>query len=81
MPKGYRLNFNLHSPEASCLSLQHALAEFAAEIFVREAQDALGLMPDEFCVSLYTEDPTLIFDACSQVGRIKSMRVEECSME
>lgn len=81
MVKKYRLRFTLHSSVACEESVKSTLAEFADTVCVEQMQPGNSAGSQEFTVSLYTEDPTLVFDACSQVGRIKCVRVEECEKD
>ena len=70
----YHLEFVLHAPNASLKAIQGSLGEFGEnlEITVAEEQQA-----GDFRVNLDAEEPTLVFDVCSQFGRISSARIEE----
>jgi dihydroxyacetone kinase-like predicted kinase len=71
----YSLEFILHAKDSSPKAIKCALAEFGVGLEVRECQEQ-----DESCnyqVSMITEDPTLVFDLCSQLGRIRSVKVHE----
>lgn len=71
----YVLEFILHAKDSSVKIIKNALAEFGSELTVAECQEQ-----GESCnyqVSMTTEDPTLVFDLCSQLGRIRSVKVHE----
>lgn len=71
----YSLEFILHSKSSSPKAIKSSLAEFGNELVVSNASTQ-----NESCdykVSMITEDPTLVFDLCSQIGRIRSVKVQE----
>lgn len=71
----YNLEFILHAKNSSPKAIKGALAEFGSELVVTEC-----CLPDEshnYQVSMSTEDPTLVFDLCAQLGRIRSVKVHE----
>lgn len=71
----YVLEFILHAKDSSPKIIKNALAEFSSDLIVGDCQKQ-----GESCnykVSLTTEDPTLVFDLCSQLGRIRSVKVHE----
>jgi len=71
----YALEFILHAKDCTPKTIQSALAEFGHDLVVSQA-----LAENENCnynVSMITEDPTLVFDICSQFGRIRSVKVHE----
>lgn len=71
----YVLEFVLHAKESSPKIIKSALAEFGSDLVVGDFQKN-----GESCnyqVSMITEDPTLVFDLCSQLGRIRSVKVHE----
>jgi len=71
----YVLEFVLHAKDSSPKIIKSALAEFGSELIVSDYQK-----PAESCnykVNMSTEDPTLVFDLCSQLGRIRSVKVHE----
>ncbi|MFA5351006.1 MAG: hypothetical protein WC357_06735 [Candidatus Omnitrophota bacterium] len=73
MTEKYRLEFILHAQNSSPKMIKSSLAEFGNELVVSQSQDQ-----DEKCdykVNMVTEEPTLVFDLCAQLGRIRSMRV------
>jgi dihydroxyacetone kinase-like predicted kinase len=71
----YTLEFVLHAKDSSPKIIKNALAEFGSELIVIDCQKH-----PETCnykVNMITEDPTLVFDLCSQLGRIRSVKVHE----
>ncbi|MFA6130229.1 MAG: hypothetical protein WC731_04505 [Candidatus Omnitrophota bacterium] len=69
----YTLEFILHTQNSSPKMIKSSLAEFGNDLAVSQCQEQ-----DEKCnykVSMTTEDPTLVFDLCSQLGRIRSVKV------
>jgi dihydroxyacetone kinase-like predicted kinase len=71
----YSLEFILHTQNSSPKVIKSSLAEFGNELVVSEYPEQ-----GERCnykVSMVTEDPTLVFDLCAQLGRIRSVKVTE----
>jgi len=71
----YTLEFILHAKDSSPKVIKSALAEFGSDLVVSDCQKQ-----QESCnykVNMVTEDPTLVFDLCSQLGRIRSVKVHE----
>lgn len=75
MPKFF-LEFIITTYNASKDSIKNSLREFGEELEIQDCSgsDASGR---DFKINLNTEDPTVIFDVCSQFGRIKSVKVNE----
>jgi len=71
----YALEFILHAKDSSPKIIKSSLAEFGSDLEVSQA-----LEQKESCnyqVKMITEDPALVFDLCSQLGRIRSVKVNE----
>lgn len=71
----YALEFILHAKDCAPKTIQSSLAEFGHDLVVNQSKEE-----NESCnynVSMITEDPTLVFDICSQFGRIRSVKVHE----
>ena len=71
----YLLEFVLHAKDSSPKIIKNALAEFGSDLTVASCQKQ-----GESCnyeINMTTEDPTLVFDLCSQLGRIRSVKVYE----
>jgi len=69
----YTLEFILHTQNSSPKMIKSSLAEFGNDLVVSQCQEQ-----DEKCnykVNMTTEDPTLVFDLCAQMGRIRSVKV------
>ena len=69
----YSLEFILHTKNSSVKIIKSSLAEFGNDLVVSLCQEH-----PESCnykVNMVTEDPTLVFDLCSQFGRIRSIKV------
>jgi len=69
----YALEFILHAEGSSSKIIKNALAEFGSDLVVGDCQKQ-GESCD-YKVTMTTEDPTLVFDLCSQFGRIRSIKV------
>lgn len=72
----YSLEFILHTYNVTASELKNALTEFVQDLSIGE-RPAEGGSGSDYGVKLVAEDPTLIFDICSQFGRIKSVKVDE----
>lgn len=72
----YFLEFILCAQDASCQMIKSSLLEFGENLKITDCDDALA-KGKNFKVNIDTQDPTLVFDACAQFGRIKSVRAEE----
>lgn len=71
----YGLEFILHAKDSSVKIIKSALAEFGSDLVVSDCQKQAESCNYE--VRMTTEDPTLVFDLCSQLGRIRSVKVNE----
>lgn len=68
----YTLEFILTAYATTPEALHDALAGLGDSVRIAPQQS-----PQEFKIDIVTEDPTLVFDACAEIGRIKSVKVEE----
>jgi dihydroxyacetone kinase-like predicted kinase len=69
------LEFILHAKDGSAKTIKNSLAEFGNDLVVSQASEQ-----KESCnykVNMTTEDPALVFDLCSQLGRIRSIKVQD----
>ncbi|MGA2775185.1 MAG: hypothetical protein ABSE81_03895 [Candidatus Omnitrophota bacterium] len=73
------MEFILHAHLSSQAAIKSSLSEFADKVEIGEPLDLSGASSD-FKVNVVTDDPTLIFDACSQFGRIKSAKINEAQV-
>jgi len=73
----YLLEFVLHAQNSSSSIIKNSLAEFAEALEINDSCRDINAKSRDFIVRLRTEDPTVIFDICSQIGRIKSVKINE----
>lgn len=74
----YRLEFILHVWNIPLQQVKSSLAEFGEILEITDCQDANSQGKD-YKININTEEPTLIFDVCSQFGRIRSVKVNEAT--
>lgn len=72
----YVLEFILQSRNTAGDSLKNRLAEFGEQLQIFEPEGIHDQVKD-FRVNIITEDPAVIFDICSQFGRIKTVKINE----
>jgi len=75
IPK-FKLDFVLHTYNTTLEAVKTSLAEFGEKLDVVEVVDA-SQKGKNFKININTEDPTVVFDVCSQFGRIRSVKVED----
>ncbi|MDD5568094.1 MAG: hypothetical protein WC578_02340 [Candidatus Omnitrophota bacterium] len=75
IPK-FKLDFVLHTYNTTLEAVKTSLAEFGEKLDVAEVVDA-SQKGKNFKININTEDPTVVFDVCSQFGRIRSVKVED----
>jgi dihydroxyacetone kinase-like predicted kinase len=73
----YVLEFILSVPSASPETVRNAITEFADSLEIIEAQQGDNQKARDFKINMLTDNPTVVFDACAQFGRIKSVKIEE----
>ena len=76
MPR-YDLQFVLSAYNLNIDTLRNNLREFGENL---EVEELTKNNPGDYCdfqVRISTLEPTLIFDSCSAIGRIKSVKIEE----
>ena len=71
----YSLEFILHAKDSSAKMIKSSLAEFGNDLVVSLLED--NKESCNYKVNMITEDPVLVFDLCSQLGRIRSVKVGE----
>ncbi len=71
----YKLEFTLHVYNTSLQAVKNSLAEFGENIMVSDSCGTQG-KGNDFFVSINAEDPELVFDICSQFGRIRSVKID-----
>ena len=72
----FTMEFILHADPSSKEAIRSSLLEFAEKVEVGEPLNQTELFAD-FRLNVITDDPTLVFDASSQFGRIKSAKINE----
>ena len=72
----YRLEFVLHTYNTSIEAVKNSLVEFANSLEIFDSSEGTE-KGNNFQITLKTEDPTLVFDICSQFGRIRSVKVND----
>jgi len=72
----FKLDFTLHTYNTNLETVKSSLAEFGELLDISEIKES-SQKGKNFKINVNTEDPTLIFDLCSQFGRIRSVKVEE----
>ncbi len=75
IPK-FRLDFTLHAYNTTLEAVKSSLEEFGEKLDIAEVVDG-SQKGKNFKININTEDPTIVFDLCSQFGRIRSVKVEE----
>lgn len=73
IPK-FRLDFILHTYNTTLEAVKSSLAEFGEKLDIAEVDDN-SQKGKNFKININTEDPTIVFDVCSQFGRIRSVKV------
>jgi dihydroxyacetone kinase-like predicted kinase len=70
----YLLEFIITTYNISEEAIKNSLTEFGESLEIHNCQPSQGKGRD-FKIHINTEDPTVIFDICSQFGRIKSIKI------
>ena len=73
----YKLEFILSTFNVDKQNVRNSLLDSAEDLEIIETLDKEINGPEELKINLLTNEPTIIFDICSQFGRIKSIKVEE----
>ena len=77
MKETYSLEFVLYAYQTSESVLKKSLAEFGCDIEVSRLEKNEPEKGDNFKVCIKTDDPLIVFDACAELGKIKSVKVNE----
>jgi len=72
----YYLEFILSAKNTSQEVIKNSLVEFGRDLKVVFLETAQADSP-EYKININAEDPTIIFDTCSQFGRMKAIKIEE----
>lgn len=73
----YQLEFILSTYNAVLKEIRASLENFGWNLEVLEVSDDESSKTGDFKILIHTQDPTLIFDLCSQFGKIKSVKIDE----
>ena len=70
----FNIEFILHAYNITIDQIKSSLTEFGDSLEIVDCMNSQE-KGSNFKVNISTEDPTLIFDVCSQFGRIRSVKV------
>lgn len=73
----YQLEFILNAYNTGVKEVRASLENFGWDLEVLEISEGESLRAGDFKIFIHTQDPTLIFDLCSQFGKIKSVKIDE----
>lgn len=74
----YNLEFTIYVFDATLDVLKEALKDLGKDIDLKEQEETDGRRKI-VRVHIRTDDPYIVFDACSQFGRLKSVKVGEAN--
>lgn len=72
----YKLEFILHAHNSTKESIKGSLSEFGEGLEISEYNEPES-KGNNFKINLITQDPTVIFDICGQIGRIRQVKIDE----
>jgi hypothetical protein len=75
----YYLEFILNTHNSNVEFISNSLSGLGQELEVLQLDEDGREGEEGFKISILTQDPTLIFDSCAQIGKIKSVKVDERS--
>lgn len=73
----YYLEFILNIQNGSQDILKESIRELGEGLEVNFVREDVAVKGGDFKIQMHTDDPTIVFDACSQFGRIRSVKIEE----
>lgn len=74
----YQLEFILHTFNTPLSKVKSSLSEFGEGLKLSPADSCLNAdAVKDIKINMNTNDPELIFDICSQFGRIKTVKIDE----
>lgn len=76
--RNYRLEFILNVYNTSADRIKNSLVEFGEDLEITACQDN-NAKSVAFKININSYEPTVIFDVCSQFGRIKAIKVSEAT--
>jgi dihydroxyacetone kinase-like predicted kinase len=75
----YYLEFVLSAYNSNIEFIRNSLAELGEGLEVILLPRGENEKAESFKVNIHTQDPTIIFDTCAQIGKIKSVKIDERS--
>lgn len=57
--------------------LRNSIIEFGEILEIYQVPEDITVKGTDFRISIRTEDPIIIFDTCSQFGKLKSIKIDE----
>lgn len=76
----YYLEFILSTHNATPEFIRNSLAELGEALEVTQLKKAPDSKTEDFQIHISALDPTVVFDTCAQIGRIRSVKAEERSV-
>jgi dihydroxyacetone kinase-like predicted kinase len=71
----YRLEFILSTKDSPREEIRRSLAGLGENLIIAAAGEGVSTSGD-LKICIHTDDPTLIFDASSQFGKLKSVKID-----
>jgi len=75
--RGYCLEFILNTYDTTPKMLEEAMRDLGEGLEITAADEISDTQAKNFIIRIQTHEPTIIFDACAQFGRIKSIKIDE----
>ncbi|MFH0913038.1 MAG: hypothetical protein V1884_01980 [Candidatus Omnitrophota bacterium] len=74
----YYLEFILNTlQDVSPEILKSSFVEFGDNLEISEEPEDSDMKGRDFKIRISTDEPTIIFDTCAQLGRIRSIKIDE----
>lgn len=73
----YCLEFILNIQSASLETVRNSIMELGEGLEISLVSGDNITQGRDFKIRIHTKDPTIVFDTCSQFGRLKSVKVDE----
>jgi dihydroxyacetone kinase-like predicted kinase len=73
----YYLEFILNAKDITPEVLEDSFTQLGEGLEVSRILEEDSEPGENFKIHIHTQDPTLVFDTCSQFGRIKSVKIDE----
>lgn len=73
----YYLEFILNIQNESGDILEESMRELGEGLEINLICEDNSVKGKDFKIHIHTDDPTIVFDACSQFGRIRSVKINE----